>query len=79
MSDLPFFGGSFLNSSASPRTRFMWRSKAMNLAAGAETQSQQLIQLFVGQCTAAAGQPANHLPPVQHSDPHPVIDIVQQL
>lgn len=30
-SEIPFFGGSFLNSSASPSTRFMWRSKAMNL------------------------------------------------
>eukprot|EP00982_Pelagococcus_subviridis_P011441 31085-Pelagococcus_subviridis.AAC.16 len=26
----PFFGGSFLNSSASPSTMFMWRSNAMN-------------------------------------------------
>ena len=31
MSDLPFLGGSFLNSSASPNTRFICRSKAMNL------------------------------------------------
>ena len=28
---LPFLGGSFLNSSASPSTRFMCLSKAMNL------------------------------------------------
>lgn len=28
---LPFFGGSFLNSSASPSTRFMCLSYAMNL------------------------------------------------
>lgn len=28
---LPFFGGRRLNSSESPRTRFRWRSKAMNL------------------------------------------------
>jgi hypothetical protein len=30
-SGIPFLGGSFLNSSASPSTRFMCRSKAINL------------------------------------------------
>lgn len=30
-SDLPFLGASFLNSSASPSTRFMCLSKAINL------------------------------------------------
>lgn len=40
---LPFLGGSLRNSSASPSTRFMWRSYAMNLgeAAGGGRQAAQ--------------------------------------
>jgi hypothetical protein len=46
-SDLPFLGGSFLNSSESPNTRFMCRSYAMNLQAQQESIRRVLLVLLL--------------------------------
>lgn len=49
VSDLPFLGGSFRNSSASPSTKFMCRSNAMNLRA---QRGEELVRTKAI-CTAA--------------------------
>ena len=68
-SDFPFLGGSLLNSSESPRTKFRCRSKAMNLPARANRASQ--YSSTPSAVSLIPGLPAHNLPAINQGDPHP--------
>lgn len=65
-SERPFLGGSVRYSSASPSTRFMWRSKAMNLSA----VRKQAVSKEVVLCSTSRGSACFVFPRNRDKSPH---------